>query len=258
MKLGCCADIEQASAVHATGFDFIECTVVSLKPEKSNEEFAKVLREFQDSGVPVKTFNVFLPGDLKVVGETVDLDRIKSYLEKALSRVKQIGADTVVFGSGGARSFPEGFPRQRAEEQVLQFLNLAADYAEPLGITIVIEPLNRKESNIINSVPEAVDFAEKVNRKPIQVLADFYHMDEEDEPLENIVSCKEYVKHIHVADTGRLAPGTGNYPYSEFVDCLKKADYDGRISIECKWNDFENEVVQAIKYLEGCFETSKL
>jgi sugar phosphate isomerase/epimerase len=257
MKLGCCASINRAYEVHKAGFDFIECTVVSLMPE-NDSDFEEILKKVQDSPIPVKACNVLLPGGLKIVGETVDQDAIKEYISTALPRVKQIGADTVVFGSGGARTLPEGFSRVKGEEQILQFLNLAADYAEPLGITIVIEPLNRKESNILNSVPEAVEFAKRVNRKGIQALADFYHMDEENEPLENIVTSKEYVKHIHVADTDRLAPGTGEYPYTEFVDCLKQANYDGRISIECKWHDFENELVPAKQFLKECFEGTKL
>ncbi|MFC0473020.1 sugar phosphate isomerase/epimerase family protein [Halalkalibacter kiskunsagensis] len=253
MRLGCCASIDQANVVHAAGFDFIECTVVSLIPERSEEDFAEVLKKYQESPIPVEVCNVFLPGDLKVVGESVDLGRINRYLKTSLARVKQIGADTIVFGSGGARTIPEGFSREKAEEQIFTFLDLAADYAEPLGLTIVIEPLNTKESNILNSVPEAVEFARKINRKSIQVLADFYHMDEEKEPLTNIVTMKEYVKHIHVADTGRLAPGSGQYPYQDFTDCLMRANYNGRVSIECGWHDFEDEAARAREYLESCF-----
>lgn len=253
MKFGYCADIEQADILQQAGYDFIECTVVSLIPEQGDEEFTEILRKFQESNLPVGACNVLLPEDLKITGETVNEERIKRYMEKALYRVKQIGADIVVFGSGAARSFSEEFPREKAKDQIIRFLHIAADYAERLGITIVIEPLNKKESNIINSVPEAVEFAEKVNRKPIQVLADFYHMDEENEPLGNIVSSKKYLKHIHVADTGRFSPGTGNYPYEEFVNQVKQADYNGRISIECSCNDFEKEVKSARKYLEEVF-----
>src|SRR5690606_21284794 len=113
--------------------------------------------------------------------------------------------------------------------------------ADPLDITIVIEPLNRKESNIINSVLEAMEIAKKVNRKSIKVLADFYHMEEENEPLKNIAIAREYIKHIHVADTGRYSPGTGIYPYEQFTKYVEMANYNGRISIECSWNDFEIE-----------------
>ncbi len=253
MKFGCCASIEQAQDVYAAGFDFIECTVVSLEPEKSDHEFAKILTKYRNSPIPIEVFNVFLPGDMKIVGETVDQNRIKDYLEKALARVNQIGADTIVFGSGGARSVPNGYSFKRAEEQIIQFLKMVADYAEPLGITIVIEPLNKKESNIINSVKEAQDLVDKINCKSIQLLADFYHMDEENEPLENIVSSKENVKHIHVADTGRLAPGTGHYHYEKFVDRIKEANYTRRVSIECNWHDFNNEATKARKFLQQCF-----
>ncbi|MBS4176147.1 sugar phosphate isomerase/epimerase family protein [Lederbergia citrea] len=254
MKFGCCASIDQAQNVQAAGFDFIECTVVSLVPEKNDNEFAEVLKKYQESPVPIGACNVFLPGDMKIVGDTVNHNRIKTYVENALSRVKQIGADTIVFGSGGARTVPHGFSHDRAEEQIIQFLNLTADYAEPLDLTIVIEPLNKKESNIINSVREANDFAEIINRKSIQVLADFYHMDEEKEPLENMVKAQKNLKHIHVADTGRLAPGTGSYPYDHFVECLNRANYNGRVSIECGWNDFSNEIKNAREYLQECFK----
>ncbi|MBS4218199.1 sugar phosphate isomerase/epimerase [Bacillus sp. FJAT-49711] len=258
MKFGCCLGIDQAKVAYEAGFDFIECTVVSLIPEKNDREFAEVFKQFQDSPLPVEACNVFLPGDLKIVGETVHYDRIKHYLQTALQRVHQIGAEIIVFGSGGARSMPDGFSRERAEEQILQFLSVAADYADPLGITIVIEPLNKKESNILNSVLEAEGFAKKINRNSIQILADFYHMDEENESLENIVTAKKSIKHIHVADTGRFAPGTGDYPYDRFVDCIQRANYSGRISIECQWGDLHKELVQSREFLKEIFDTKKI
>src|SRR5690625_4632991 len=253
MILGCCAEIKEAHVLYEAGFDFIECTVVSLIPEKNDVEFAKVLKQYQSSPLPVEACNIFLPGDLKIVGEEVDEERIKSYIEVAFSRVKQIGADTVVFGSGGARSLPDHFSKEKGKEQIINFLNIATHFAASLGITIVIEPLNQNESNIINTIPEAVEFVKIINHTSIQVLADFYHMDEENEPLENIVSNKNYLKHVHVADTGRMAPGTGSYPYKDFVVCIKQANYEGRMSIECKWRDFENEIVQAREFLKEIF-----
>jgi sugar phosphate isomerase/epimerase len=253
MKFGCCTGIENAHIAQSAGFDFIECTVTSLVDSGSDNDFQEKLKRLQDASIPVEACNVFLPGDIKVVGEAVNYDQIKDYLETALSRVKQIGSDVVVFGSGRARMLPEDFSREKGKEQILHFLNLAADVAEPLGITIVIEPLNRKESNMINSVPEAAEYAIKINRQPIQVLADFYHMDEEDEALDHIVELREYVKHIHVADTGRKAPGTGNYPYARFSDCVKRANYNGRISIECKWDNFEKEAAHSREFLQKTF-----
>ncbi len=88
MKFGVCTSIEQAHIVHEAGFDFVECTVVSLKPEQSDAEFQETLDRFLDSPVPVEAFNILLPRELKIVGPSVDTDRIRRYLEKALERVK--------------------------------------------------------------------------------------------------------------------------------------------------------------------------
>lgn len=69
-------------------------------------------------------------------------------------------------------------------------------------------------------------------------------MEEEKEPLTNFYEYRDFIQHIHVADTNRLAPGTGMYPYPEFVRNIHKANYDGRISIECNWRNFAEEIDQ--------------
>jgi hypothetical protein len=66
-------------------------------------------------------------------------------------------------------------------------------------VTLVIEPLNRTEFNLVNSVEEGVHFAAQINRKQIRVLADFYHMDEESEPLDTLLEHGLWLAHIHVA-----------------------------------------------------------
>jgi sugar phosphate isomerase/epimerase len=174
---------------------------------------------------------------------------MKRYTRQALERAQSIGAKIAVFGSGGARQVPDDFPREQAVEQIVTFLNVAADAADQTDLVIAIEPLNRKESNIINSVAEGVEFARQVNRDKIRVLADFYHMDEEAEPLDHIVDYKDWLAHIHVADTGRRAPGLGQYPYQEFTVALREAGYNGLVSIECRWDDFAAEAPPAVQFL---------
>lgn len=253
MRFGCCCSIEQAAVAHAAGFDYIECTVVSLLPEATEPIFAPVLEKYQAAPLPVSACNVFLPGDLKVVGPDVEWSRVEHYVRTALRRVRLVGANLVVFGSGKARMVPDDFARADAEAQLVDFLQLVGDVAHAHAMTVVIEPLNRKESNILNSVAEGVALAERVNRPAIRVLADFYHMDEEQEPLRALVDYKEWLTHIHVADTGRRAPGTGSYPYAEFVDLLDQAGYDGLVSIECRWEEFAAEAGPACRYLHEVF-----
>ncbi|MEM7134560.1 MAG: sugar phosphate isomerase/epimerase family protein [Chloroflexota bacterium] len=253
MQFGCCAKIEQAQAVYSAGFDYLEAGVTSLVPDEGNNAFAPILAQYQASPVPVQAFNLFLPKDLKIVGPDVNEERAKTYVMRAVERMEKIGATTAVIGSGGSRSVPDGFSRDEAIQQIVYFLGLVADETDHSSITIAIEPLNKKESNIINSVAEGVSFAKEVNRPSIRVLADFYHMDEDNEPLETLVENKEWLVHIHVADTGRGSPGTGQYPYTQFVDLLSQAGYDGMVSIECRWNDFESEAEPSVAFLRQVF-----
>lgn len=253
MQFGCCCSIEQAEIAHTAGFDYLECTVVSLLPEANEAMFAPILERYLAAPLPVQACNVFLPGDMKIVGPEVDRDRVQHYVRTALRRVRLIGADLVVFGSGTARRIPDGWDPAAAEDQLTDFLRLVADAATAQDITVVIEPLNRKESNVLNSVPEGVALARRVDRPSIRVLADFYHMDEEQEPLRHLVDYKDWLAHIHVADTGRRAPGSGHYPYGEFVDLLRQANYDGMVSIECRWENFAEEAGPACRFLHQVF-----
>ncbi len=247
--IGCCSTIDTAEAARAAGFDYLECTVVALAAEEDDAAFAATLERYRAAALPVWACNVFLPGDLKIVGPTVDQERVSRYVARALARVQAVGARVVVFGSGGARKVPEGFPREQAAQQIVQFLYLVADAAERTGITIAIEPLNRKECNIINGVAEAVEFAERVGRPSIRVLADFYHLDEEREPIAHLVRYRDWIVHTHVADSDRYAPGTGHYPYPAFAEALRQGGYAGMVSVECRWRDFAAEAGPAVEFL---------
>ncbi len=253
MKIGCCCPIDQAEIAHAAGFDYIEATVVSLKGEADDAAFAPILQTYQASPIAIGAFNVFLPGDLKVVGPGIDRPRVQAYVSTSLARVKQIGAGVVVFGSGRSRMVPDGFAREEAMDQLVTFLRDVAPVADEHGITIAIEPLRKAESNIINTVADGVELAQRVDRPSIRVLADFYHMDEEAEPLDHLIEYKDWLAHVHVADTGRGAPGTGQYPYDVFVPNLRAAGYDGMISIECRWEDFATEVGPSAIFMRQTF-----
>ena len=146
MQFGCCAKIDQAEAVHAAGFDYLEAGVTSLIPDQDDAAFAPVLARYKASPIPVRAFNGFLPGDLKIVGPEVDEARAKMYVKRAIERIELIGATTAVIGSGGSRRVPDGFSRDEATRQIVRFLSIVADETDKSTVTVAIEPLNRKES----------------------------------------------------------------------------------------------------------------
>jgi len=88
-----------------------------------------------------------------------------------------------------------------------------------------------------------------LNRPEIRVLADFYHMDEENEPLSEVATHMEWLSHIHLADTGRFNPGTGSYDYDTFFGYLKTANYRGMLSAECTVKNPEADMRQSLAFL---------
>jgi len=227
MKIGWCAALKDAGLVEQAGYDYIEL------PLAAQDFDSRAI----DSPLPVGAFNYFFPQDMRIVGPDVDEARLDGYLARAAELMASVGARVAVMGSAWARNVPAGFDRAHAEQQILRALDRCADRLKSTGVTLAIEPLCRQESNIINSVAEGVAFARRVNRPEIRVLADFFHMDEENEPLETLRANRDWIAHIHLADTARRNPGTGGYDYDRFFGLLKEINYRGMMSVECRIND---------------------
>ncbi len=251
IEFGICSPITAHPIASAQGCDYLECGVAELRPAlpDDDDQVKSQMAAFEAASLPIQAFSGFIPADLKVTGPDVQWDQVAAYVSTALRRAATVGARIVVWGSGYSRHVPEGFDRDLAKDQVIRFLHLAGHWAAQHNITIAIEPLNGKESNIVNSVGEGVFYAERVAHPNVMVLADFYHMDEDHEPLDAIAQYGPWLRHIHVADTGRLYPGSGSYPYKEFVEEVTKANYDGMISVECRWGDLEAEIGPSMEFL---------
>jgi sugar phosphate isomerase/epimerase len=118
-------------------------------------------------------------------------------------------------------------------------------------VTIVIEPLNRSETNLINSLEEGAAIVEAVGHPNVQLLCDIYHMMREDEPASEIVKYGRYIRHCHIAEREeRTSPGTKGDDFRPYFSALKKIGYKGCISIECRWQDFNNEIKPALTYMQ--------
>jgi sugar phosphate isomerase/epimerase len=168
------------------------------------------------------------------------------------SRAQKAGMKILVFGSGGARNVPEGFDRERAQTQIVAFCKMAAELCGRAGITLVAEPLNKGECNIINTVGEAMTYVKAVNHRNFQCLVDSYHFWLENEPLEALQAAMGSIRHVHVADKdGRVPPGeSGTADYRPFFQVLKRAKYQGAISVEAvNFNDFETVGKRVIAFL---------
>ena len=71
-------------------------------------------------------------------------------------------------------------------------------------------------------------FAERVDRPEVRVVADSYHMDQEQEPLEHLTTYADWIVHVQVADTDRKRPGSGSFDYDTFFGHLARSGYGGQ------------------------------
>ena len=251
--LGICTGFEHAEMLASYGFSFLEPGVGwFLMPDKSDEEFAVNLQMALDSPIPPRACNGFIPGRLKSVGPDAVHDKILAYAETAFRRAQMAGIEVIVFGSGGSRRIPEGFPEQEAREQFVQLLAEMAPLAEKYDILVAIEPLNRNEVNFINNLEEGARIAQEVGHKNIRLLADIYHMLVEGEGPDQIIKYGELIAHVHVAELKeRAVPGTHDEDLSAYYGALREIGYKGMISIEGRWEDMALQAGKAFETIQS-------
>jgi sugar phosphate isomerase/epimerase len=86
----------------------------------------------------------------------------------------------------------------------------------------------------------------------VPVVADLFHIQLEREPFAVLHEHADQIGHAHIADTGRRYPGSGDWPWREFVGELRAAGYGGSISLECVWgDDFGGEVRKSLGALRA-------
>jgi D-psicose/D-tagatose/L-ribulose 3-epimerase len=247
--------LKSVETLRALGFDYVEPALsktLALDPEA----LASVRARLASTGMHVETMNWFLPGtDIKLTGPEVDPAKVRAYVEKSLALAESFGAKVIVFGSPGARTVPDGFPRERARAQLKEFLKTCADVIEShgYGMVIGIEALRKPETNIINSIAESSKLAREVNHPKIRIIVDFYHLAFENEDPAVILQARDLIVHLQIADPReRTFPTTdaGEPRYAAFFTNLRKIGYQGRISVEANSKDVEKDGRASLAFLK--------
>jgi sugar phosphate isomerase/epimerase len=234
MKIGLCYDPLKTLGWPSLPADYLEANVqVLLMPEAPESDFEPVARSLDGLAGRIHAANCFLPGDLKVTGPAVDQARLARYADTAFRRAARIGAKFIVFGSGGARQIPEGWPLAEGFEQFVRALEICAPLAAKHGVVLVVEPLNRAECNLVNTVLEGAAAVARVNHPNVRLLVDIFHMLRNGESPDDIVKAGPWIVHAHVAENaGRTVPGVAGDDFRAFFAAFKRAGYAGSLSIE--------------------------
>ncbi|HNV02567.1 MAG TPA: sugar phosphate isomerase/epimerase family protein [Vicinamibacterales bacterium] len=250
VRVGVCVGAGEIEAAKAAGFDYVEINA-SRVAALTEEEFRQLADRVARIGVPVEAANIFIPGAIKLTGPEVDPARQAAHLELTLGRLEKLGVKVVVLGSGGARRVPDGFSRDEAWTQLVDFCRRLAPIARAHGITIAVEPLRRQETNIVNTAREGLALVKAVDRPEIQLLVDYYHMSEEGESADVLLEAGKAIVHTHIANPrGRVYPlDSAESNYAPFFENLCAIGYTGRLSIEASTKDFAAEAPAALAML---------
>lgn len=263
MRIGVCTNINVCKgikrlSVPAEGMTYVEPAVGDLLcPAAAAAAFEERLAAAQAAGVPTEAANCFFPGDLKTTGPDVDADALDAWVRTTCRRAAAAGVTRIVFGSGGSRRVPDGFDYDRACEQLVASLKRFGPIADDCGVVIVLEPLNSKECNIVTSVAEGAELVRAADHPNIRLLADTYHMARDGEGPDSILRAGELIQHVHCAEgDGRGPLGATGEDQRAVFRALKDIGYDQRISIECRWEDFEAQLPEAIAEVRRQWETA--
>jgi sugar phosphate isomerase/epimerase len=246
---------ERIANAEKYGFDGVELDgYACIDPEKGKERKAVL----KSSKVRASSICGGFQCDLVHVDRSkrqVTIDALKRLIDYA-SDVGAAGPITVPIFNNNQR-VPDLSPWKTQHELEIDLLTeLLKDigrHAESTKAFLLLEPLNRYESNAIANVAEAAQLCRKTG-KGVKVMADFFHMHIEEYSTPRALSeIGDVLGHMHLADNTRKEPGTGDIDFTASFKVLKKIGYTGYMAFECGLSDKpEIALPRSVNYLRKC------
>ncbi len=163
-------------------------------------------------------------------------DALKKQLDYA-AELGAVGYITVPIFNSNDR-LPDMSPwKTRGElerEMLVAMLQTLVPYAEKAGAAILLEPLNRYESNSLPKQKDGASVVRTLNSRAVRLMSDTFHMhiEETDSPA-TLREVGDAIGHVHLADNTRLEPGTGDIDFRAIFAALKAVNFGGYMAFEC-------------------------
>jgi len=126
--------------------------------------------------------------------------------------------------------------RRRTEDEwkwAVEGLQVAAQQARKVDVTLCVEPLNRFETYFLNTLTDAAYLVRDVGEPNVLVHFDTFHANiEERHPADSLRAVAKMLGHVHVSENDRGIPGTGHNDWRGILSALKEVRYDGWMTIE--------------------------
>ncbi len=242
--------------------------VISYEPTKFSavgqgnwKEIGKIMAGFGYEGIELAIKNPF----------NIDVAELKSYFNRLHLELVAIGTGQVYFDGGCSLISPEIEKRKKAFNFLEEYIKLASVFdakviiglirgrlsdhtskykalilwgknflkisktAKRAGVELIIEPINRYETDYFNTVRETADFIESNNLNNTGILFDTFHSNIEECSFEGSLKyASNLIKHVHIADSNRNFPGSGHIDFKKIFQVLFKNKYSGYFSGEMR------------------------
>lgn len=222
------AGIRQAKAL---GFDAVE--LFPPGPEAVDpDDVATLLNDNGLSLAAVGTGAGWVKHKLLLTSPEPEVHRrAMAFVEGMIEFAAELGAP-VIIGSMQGRA-PDALVRDATMAYLSESLLNLGLFAAQFDVPLLYEPLNRYETNLVNSLADGVKLLKGLATTNVKLLADLYHMNIEEANLaESIRAAGPHIGHVHFADSNRRAAGMGHTDFAPLVAALRDIGYTGYLSAE--------------------------
>ena len=173
-------------------------------------------------------------GEEKLSFTDPDLSVRRAAVERIKSHIPLAARFNAVIIIGLVRGIIKpGITHEQGMAWVCEALQECSTAAKPFGVRLALEPINRYETTLVNSVAQGMALIDQVGADNFGLLLDTFHMNiEEPDILQSISTCGDRIFHFHVADSNRWYPGAGHLDFSGILSRLQSTGYDGFVSGE--------------------------
>lgn len=254
MRFGCCTAAANYDKLVKCGYDFIELSghEVCFMEE---QEWQRFVKKVSKAGIPCVGFNDFCHDRPAIVGDGFDRDEARAYIVRLVERGAQLGIKNIGIGAPTARRIPEGYPKDKADQQCRSFLEIATEEAAKHGLNILFEAVHSHMCNYATYTDDALAMVKELNIDNLHMVLDFYHMEAMNEDRLDFERCIPYIRHLHFStceeNYGRKYPSEADFEIlSRIMKKLFSLGYDGTLSIEAGTTDFEADALRALDILK--------
>ena len=215
-----------AHAASDAGLDFVEIPL--LRPSEFDAEGTRALLAAHGLGV---TCSLGLPPDASLPDDPAAAE---AFLVNAVDVARRLGSTVltgVIYGTLGA--LPGHPPTGQELGVVADSIRRVAVYAGQIGMRLGLEPVNRYETHLVNLAQQGIDLIDAIGESNVFLHLDTYHMNIEEKGFrEPILHSAERLEYIHLSESDRGTPGTGNVHWDDVFSALADIGYDHDLVME--------------------------